>query len=434
MYSDDIAIRVNNISKYFEIYDKPSHRLLQMLYRGRKQFFKPYWALRDISFEVKRGECVGIIGRNGAGKSTLLQIVTGTLAPSSGSVELNGRVAALLELGSGFNPEFTGRENVYLNAALLGLSKEETDAKYQEILQFADIGDFVDQPVKTYSSGMVVRLAFAVQVMVEPEILIVDEALAVGDIRFQKKCFQYMEKLCDQGTTLFLVTHDLEQVKKFCSYVYWLEGGMLREHGIPREVTENYTVFMQFEECSVKRNFKITGESVAPVIQNLPAVSGLLPIPDDTTESSREGARIIQYGILDSTGNNINILEKPQELTCVYLVDVTSDIEIPYFGFSVSNLHGTAILGIDTYCLDKKIPPISAGCRYLVEFKFFFPELQNGDYFFALAVGNGVQHNQIRLHRIGGVPFKVSCRSLLQEQLTVVKLQHCTFKGTVTEK
>ena len=258
MYSDDIAIRVNNISKYFEIYDKPSHRLLQMLYRGRKQFFKPYWALRDISFEVKRGECVGIIGRNGAGKSTLLQIVTGTLAPSSGSVELNGRVAALLELGSGFNPEFTGRENVYLNAALLGLSKEETDAKYQEILQFADIGDFVDQPVKTYSSGMVVRLAFAVQVMVEPEILIVDEALAVGDIRFQKKCFQYMEKLCDQGTTLFLVTHDLEQVKKFCSYVYWLEGGMLREHGIPREVTENYTVFMQFEECSVKRNFKIT--------------------------------------------------------------------------------------------------------------------------------------------------------------------------------
>ena len=152
MYSDDIAIRVNNISKYFEIYDKPSHRLLQMLYRGRKQFFKPYWALRDISFEVKRGECVGIIGRNGAGKSTLLQIVTGTLAPSSGSVELNGRVAALLELGSGFNPEFTGRENVYLNAALLGLSKEETDAKYQEILQFADIGDFVDQPCLLYTS------------------------------------------------------------------------------------------------------------------------------------------------------------------------------------------------------------------------------------------------------------------------------------------
>lgn len=437
MYSDDIAIRVNNISKYFEIYDKPSHRLLQMLYRGRKQFFKPYWALRDISFEVKRGECVGIIGRNGAGKSTLLQIVTGTLAPSSGSVELNGRVAALLELGSGFNPEFTGRENVYLNAALLGLSKEETDAKYQEILQFADIGDFVDQPVKTYSSGMVVRLAFAVQVMVEPEILIVDEALAVGDIRFQKKCFQYMEKLCDQGTTLFLVTHDLEQVKKFCSYVYWLEGGMIREHGIPREVTENYTVFMQFEECSVKKNFEITNKVVTKdrsPLQQQSGSSDLLPIPGNVLESTKGGTRITHYGIFDSKGKNIQILDKAQKLTCVFLLDITSEIKAPYLGFALENLYGTAILGINTFCLEKKLDPIAAGCRYRVEFKFFFPELQNGDYFFMFVVSDGVQHDQTRLHKVSGIPFKVECRSLLQEQLTVVKLQHCTFKGTVTEK
>ena len=184
--SSDTVIQVNNISKCFEMYEKPVHRLLQTLCAGRKKFYKAFWALKDISFEVKKGESIGIIGKNGAGKSTLLQIVTRTLQPTTGSVQVNGRVAALLELGSGFNPEFTGRENVFMNAAILGLSESEIQEKFPQILEFADIGDFIDQPIKTYSSGMMVRLAFAVQVLVEPDILIVDEALAVGDAAFQR--------------------------------------------------------------------------------------------------------------------------------------------------------------------------------------------------------------------------------------------------------
>ena len=226
MCSDgDIVLSVRNVSKCFEMYEKPVHRLYQTLCAGKKKFYREFWALRDINFDVRRGECVGIIGRNGAGKSTLLQIITGTLAATTGTVELKGRVAALLELGSGFNPEFTGRENVYLNGSILGLSRREIDERYDDIVAFADIGDFMDQPVKTYSSGMMIRLAFAVQVMVEPDVLIVDEALAVGDAAFQRKCYSRMEQMLARGTTLFLVTHDTEAVKRFCRTVVFLKDG-----------------------------------------------------------------------------------------------------------------------------------------------------------------------------------------------------------------
>ena len=226
MCSDgDIVLSVRNVSKCFEMYEKPVHRLYQTLCAGKKKFYREFWALRDINFDVRRGECVGIIGRNGAGKSTLLQIITGTLAATTGTVELKGRVAALLELGSGFNPEFTGRENVYLNGSILGLSRKEIDERYDDIVAFADIGDFMDQPVKTYSSGMMIRLAFAVQVMVEPDVLIVDEALAVGDAAFQRKCYSRMEQMLARGTTLFLVTHDTEAVKRFCRTVVFLKDG-----------------------------------------------------------------------------------------------------------------------------------------------------------------------------------------------------------------
>ena len=224
MSSNDIILRVNHISKCFEIYEKPIHRLYQILH-DRKKFYKEFWALKDISFEVKRGECIGIIGRNGAGKSTLLQIITGTLQPTTGSVELKGRVAALLELGSGFNPEFTGKENVYMNAAILGFSQKEIDSKYQDIIDFADIGDFVNQPVKTYSSGMMVRLAFAVQIMLEPEILIVDEALAVGDLLFQKKCYSRINALVAKGVTFIFVTHDMETMRSMTKKALLLSQG-----------------------------------------------------------------------------------------------------------------------------------------------------------------------------------------------------------------
>lgn len=234
------AIEIRDLGKCYNIYDRPRDRLLQMFYRGRRQLYQQFWALRDVSFEVPRGETIGIVGRNGSGKSTLLQMIAGTLTPTSGEVVTRGRVAALLELGSGFNPEFTGRENVYLNGALLGLTKAEVDEKFEGIVEFADIGRFIDQSVKTYSSGMMVRLAFAVQAQIEPEILIVDEALAVGDARFQAKCFDRLKQLKANGTSILLVTHSSEQIVTHCSRALLLDAGELVTQGNPRDVINRY--------------------------------------------------------------------------------------------------------------------------------------------------------------------------------------------------
>lgn len=225
MPDSNIAIRVKNLSKCYQIYDKPHKRLLQGFLGSKKKHYKEFWALKEISFEIKKGETVGIIGRNGSGKSTLLQIICGTLTPTSGSVETYGRIAALLELGSGFNPEFTGSENIYLNASILGLTQDEIDARYEDIVAFADIGDFIEQPVKTYSSGMMVRLAFAVQVCIEPDILIIDEALSVGDFFFQQKCFGRIRDLSAKGVTLLFVSHDMSSVRDLCSSAVYLSEG-----------------------------------------------------------------------------------------------------------------------------------------------------------------------------------------------------------------
>ncbi|MDO8940091.1 MAG: ABC transporter ATP-binding protein [Methylicorpusculum sp.] len=240
MSAADIAIKVENLSKCYQIYDRPQDRLLQMLVRGRKQYFKEFWALKDVSFEIKKGETVGIIGRNGSGKSTLLQMICGTLNPTSGSIQTNGRIAALLELGSGFNPEFTGRENVYMNAAVLGLSKQEIEARYDDIVLFADIGEFIEQPVKTYSSGMFVRLAFAIQANVDPEILIVDEALAVGDAYFVHRCMLRFHQLQKNGTTILFVSHDALAVKTLCKRSLRFENGALINDDDSNTVVDSY--------------------------------------------------------------------------------------------------------------------------------------------------------------------------------------------------
>jgi lipopolysaccharide transport system ATP-binding protein len=255
--SSEIAIKVENLSKCYQIYDQPRDRLKQfvlprmqqLIGRQSSQYFREFWALKDVSFDVKKGESVGIIGRNGSGKSTLLQIITGTLAPTSGSVTTHGRIAALLELGSGFNPDFTGRENVYLNGALLGFSTAQINEKFDAIAAFADIGEHLDQPVKTYSSGMLVRLAFAVQVQVEPEILIVDEALAVGDALFQKRCFQRIEKLVSDGTTLLFVSHDQESVRTLTNRALLLKKGRPIQWGLSSEVVLSYRKLLHDEEA-----------------------------------------------------------------------------------------------------------------------------------------------------------------------------------------
>ena len=258
MSSDEIAISVTNLSKRYEMYDAPRDRLKQfvlprlsrLLGQTPKQFFREFWALNDITFEVKKGEAVGIVGRNGSGKSTLLQIITGTLAPTTGLVSTQGRIAALLELGSGFNPDFSGIENVYLNGALLGFTKEQIDEKFDAIAAFADIGQHLNQPVKTYSSGMLLRLAFAVQVQVEPEILIVDEALAVGDALFQKRCFQRIEKLVSDGATLLFVSHDQESVRTLTNRALLLNKGRAAAWGLSSEVVLEYRRLLHDEESA----------------------------------------------------------------------------------------------------------------------------------------------------------------------------------------
>jgi len=254
--SSEIAIKVEGLSKCYQIYDHPRDRLKQFILprvqrlvtSSPRHYYREFWALKDVSFDVKKGETVGIIGRNGSGKSTLLQIITGTLEPTEGTVITNGRIAALLELGSGFNPDFTGRENVYLNGALLGFSTAQIDEKFDEIASFADIGAHLDQPVKTYSSGMLVRLAFAVQVQIEPEILIVDEALAVGDALFQKRCFQRIEKLVSDGTTVLFVSHDQESVRTLTNRALLLHKGRPIGWGLSSEILLKYRKLLHDEE------------------------------------------------------------------------------------------------------------------------------------------------------------------------------------------
>lgn len=256
--SSEIVIKVEGLSKCYQIYDQPSDRLKQFILprvqplvaQSPRHYYREFWALKDVSFEVKKGETVGIVGRNGSGKSTLLQIITGTLSPTTGSVTTHGRIAALLELGSGFNPDFSGRENVYLNGALLGFSNAQIDEKFDAIASFADIGEHLDQPVKTYSSGMLVRLAFAVQVQVEPEILIVDEALAVGDALFQKRCFQRIEKLVSDGTTVLFVSHDQESVRTLTNRALLLDKGRPVEWGLSSEVVLKYRKLLHEEEAA----------------------------------------------------------------------------------------------------------------------------------------------------------------------------------------
>ena len=317
--SAEVAIRVENISKSYAIWSSPAARLhgpvlgqigqipflparvRDFCKRISHQSFKNFFALQDISFEVRKGESIGIVGRNGAGKSTLLQIIVGTLQPTTGSVAVNGRVAALLELGSGFNPEFTGRENVYLNATILGLTRAEIDEKFDDIAAFADIGEFIEQPVKTYSSGMLVRLAFAVQVQIQPDILIVDEALAVGDSLFQKRCFQQMEKLIANGTTLLFVSHDQEAVRTLTSRAILLKEGRMKSHGNSAEVILDYRRLLHEEEKAYFHH----------VSEHLKAKAGARQIVAET--SPRSDA--LSFGDLDGEVVEVKVLDANDEET-----------------------------------------------------------------------------------------------------------------------
>lgn len=421
MSSNDIAIRVTNLSKRYEIYDAPRDRLKQFVLprlryltrRAPKQYFREFWALKDISFEIKKGETVGIIGRNGSGKSTLLQLICGTLNPTSGSVQTNGRVAALLELGSGFNPEFTGRENVYMNASVLGLSNEEIDKRFGDIVAFADIGEFIEQPVKTYSSGMMVRLAFAVIAHVDADILVVDEALSVGDAVFTQKCMRFIRRFQEHGSLLF-VSHDTASVQNLCKSGIWLKNGRMELAGPVKSVSEAYLQYTLQEIYGEES--KLT--SIAPID------TGDEEVIEETAPDA-EAPLAIDYGTVASVSDNINlakgwetgqanilsvsltrlspgqegIFEGGERLRMTVRAKAHVQLQNPILGFLVRDRLGQDLFGENTVSFTDCVPtPIGAGDIFEGIFEFKLPMLPNGQYAVMASVADGDRYKNIQHH------------------------------------
>lgn len=401
--SSEIAVKVEGLSKCYQIYDQPMDRLKQFvlpkLQHGlgipTKQYFQDFWALKDISFEIKRGETVGIVGRNGSGKSTLLQIICGTLAPTAGNVYTSGRIAALLELGSGFNPEFTGRENVYMNAAVLGLSKEEVDSRFESIVEFADIGDFIEQPVKTYSSGMMLRLAFAVQAQVEPDILIVDEALAVGDAKFQAKCFKRLRQLKDGGTSILLVTHSSEQIVMHSSRALLLDGGCAIEYGEPRYVINRYMDLL----FGKKRRNRSTGFSSELIdAESTEHANSQLNLTQDIF-ASRQGYNPYEYRWGDASAAILDFylaadgkpypsfIETGQTITLDIAIKFHETLIRPIVGITIKTKEGVTVYGVNTETLETdEINPLGSKDTVALVHTSFVCRLAQGDYFVSLGV------------------------------------------------
>jgi lipopolysaccharide transport system ATP-binding protein len=347
------AIRVCGLGKYYRIYTKPQHRLFEAMTRGRRCFHQAFWALQDASFTVRAGEVVGILGRNGSGKSTLLQIICGTLQPSTGSVQTTGRVAALLELGAGFNPEFTGIENIYFNAGILGLSKKEIGERLDEILAFADIGEHVHQPVKTYSSGMYVRLAFAVAACVEPDVLIIDEALAVGDVQFQAKCFRRFEDLVRAGKTILFVTHSTEQVVRHCTRALLLEDGRLIDDGEPRQIANRYIdLLMGAREPGLAH----AGPAWLNGVMDAGLAGGLIEARAGYCRSEYRwgngGAKVVDVR-LTQAGNTAHQIQYDAGQRMAIRVEANFEkaCENPVFGFFIKTPDGVTVYGNSTKTL-----------------------------------------------------------------------------------
>ncbi|UWP58428.1 ABC transporter ATP-binding protein [Ruminococcus gauvreauii] len=347
----EIAISVGHLSKVYKLYNKPSDRLKETL--GMKVAAKEHYALRDVSFTVNKGETVGIIGTNGSGKSTILKIITGVLNPSGGEVSVNGRISALLELGAGFNMEYTGLENVYLNGTMIGFSREEIDRKMDAILSFADIGDFIHQPVKTYSSGMFVRLAFAVAINIEPEILIVDEALSVGDVFFQAKCYRKFEDFKKMGKTILFVSHDLGSISKYCDRVVLLNRGEKLDEGQPKPMVDLYKKLLVHQEEEAREEaLDAGGQTVAAQGADVQPEGGFwkdaLVTNPQVLEYGEKRAEVIDFALLDDSGKITNTVEKGTEFTIKMKVAFHETVEDPIFAYTLKDLKGTEITGTNT--------------------------------------------------------------------------------------
>ena len=368
------VIQVKNLTKMYKLYDKPSDRLKEALGLTRKKLYKEHYALRDVNFDIQEGECVGIIGTNGSGKSTILKIITGVLTPTQGEVKVDGRISALLELGAGFNMEYSGLENVYLNGTMIGFSKEEIDARLDDILEFADIGDFIHQPVKTYSSGMFVRLAFAVAINIDPEILVVDEALSVGDVFFQAKCYHKFEEFKKQGKTILFVSHDLSSVSKYCDRVILLNKGVKLDEGSPKQMVDLYKQLLvgqdpvKQQEADKEKKAAVQSEGTG----NFQANPNML-------EYGNRMAEIIHFEVLDDRGMLSNTIEKGREFKIRMKVHFNEDIQEPIMAYTFKNIKGTEITGTNTMFEKAQVARSGAGDECTVTFTQNM-DLQGGEY------------------------------------------------------
>ncbi|MEO6543522.1 MAG: ABC transporter ATP-binding protein [Nitrospiraceae bacterium] len=438
MSGHDIAIKVSNLSKCYHIYDKPSDRLKQFIvpklcraipalrssfptpHLQLPTYYRDFWALKDVSFEIKKGEAVGIIGRNGSGKSTLLQMICGTVNSTSGNVQIRGRIAALLELGSGFNPEFTGCENVYMNAAVLGLSKEEIDSRFDEIKAFADIGNFIDQPLKTYSSGMVVRLAFAVAINVAPDILIIDEALSVGDELFQQKCFSRIKTIRASGATILFVSHSGAQIVEICDHAVLLDAGELLAVGMPKKIVGRYQKLLyapadrresvrdQIRQSNAKHDILdglISSLLVQPAVttKNLSSMQESFDPdlkPNSTIEYESRGAYIENVHILDIGGNQVNNLIRGKRYRYAYVARFCESASNVRFGMLIKTVSGVELGGgTSAIQLNDSLTYVRPGAVYRVEFSFQC-SLNPGIYFLSAGIIGDVNGEHGYLHRL----------------------------------
>lgn len=412
--SSDFAVKVENLSKCYHIYDKPHDRLLQMLTRGRSRRYREFWALNNVSFEIKRGQTFGIVGRNGSGKSTLLQMICGTLNPTSGTIQTNGRIAALLELGSGFNPEFTGRENVYLNASVLGLTNKEIDERFEQIIEFADIGDFIEQPIKTYSSGMVVRLAFAVIAHVDADILVIDEALSVGDAFFTQKCMRFLHNFMKIGTIIF-VSHDTGAVVNLCDKAALLNQGKVHQIGTPKEVCELYLANLYQENQDVE-GVRAEASSKTPKQENV--LNEYRDVRESLINSStlrndievfkfnpnQSGfgtgdAEITSVRLLDRDGIPLSWVVGGEDVVLEVRCLAKKEILRPIVGFQFKDRLGQIIFADNTFLTYQFCPvSVNRGDEVIAQFEFRLPVLPSGDYSISPAIAEGTQEDHVQYH------------------------------------
>ena len=391
--NSDFAIQIQDIGKCYPIYAKPSDRLKQALWPGKKCFYKEFWALKGVSLNINREETVGIIGSNGSGKSTLLQLICGNVKPTMGELEIHGRVSALLELGAGFNPEFTGRENVYLNAAIMGLTREETEDRFEEIVSFADIGDFLERPVKTYSSGMYVRLAFAVAINVSPDILLIDEALSVGDARFQQKCMAKIRQFCKSGTVIF-VSHDTSAITELCTRAIWLDSGKVLMDSTPKKVVEKYLSYMyeggiNTENESTSLNQQKTNDHI---------LDGFVPVKINNQQFGNKNASIESVKFSSGNGDaHVAYSGKKCEISLVLYAH--NKVRNPLIGYIVKDSLGREIFGDNTSWIKSGFSEFTSGNRYLVKFMLTsWPNLGEGEYVISLAVADGTFEDHVQCH------------------------------------